>query len=226
MLLRDEHGAIIGIFGISRDISQLKQTEQELRQYREHLEALVAERTSALTQSNTVQELRQYREHLEALVAERTSALTQSNTLLNDEVFERGRIEQVLRASEAQYRLLAENVRDGIVIIQQHALVSANAAFMMMTGYPPEQIYSSDPTRLFHNRAALIAHTQLTTGTQDGLDPRWQAELITKDGRTLWAEIEQASIIWTGQPALILTIRDITDRKLLEQRLEEERARI
>lgn len=30
--------AVVGIFGISRDITELKQAEQELIQYREHLE--------------------------------------------------------------------------------------------------------------------------------------------------------------------------------------------
>jgi TolA-binding protein len=91
--LHDEHGVIIGTFGISRDITTLKQTEQELRQYRGHLEELVNARTAELTQMVT-----------------ETKRL---NSRLQEEIVERQRMEQVLRISEQQYRLLAENVRDG-----------------------------------------------------------------------------------------------------------------
>jgi transcriptional regulator with PAS, ATPase and Fis domain/DNA-binding LacI/PurR family transcriptional regulator len=62
----------------------------------------------------------------------------------------------------------------------------------------------------------------------DSLCLRWEhgAEIMTKDSQTFWSEIEQTGIIWNSQPALLLTIRDITDRKLREQRLEQERARL
>ena len=52
MPLRDERGEIIGTFGISRDITDLKHAEQELLQYRDHLEEIVRDRTVELTRSN------------------------------------------------------------------------------------------------------------------------------------------------------------------------------
>lgn len=47
--LVDKDGAVVGIFGISRDITETKRTEAELEKYRHHLEELVDNRTMALS---------------------------------------------------------------------------------------------------------------------------------------------------------------------------------
>ena len=52
MIWQDEQGQVLGLIGINQDITYLKQTQEELRQYREKLEELVAERTAELTQAN------------------------------------------------------------------------------------------------------------------------------------------------------------------------------
>lgn len=53
MPLRDATGRAIGTFGISRDITVRKQTEEELVRYRDHLEERIAERTRELLETNT-----------------------------------------------------------------------------------------------------------------------------------------------------------------------------
>jgi PAS domain S-box-containing protein len=49
--LRDETGQVQGSFALVADITKRKQVEQELRQYQEHLEELVLERTAKLAES-------------------------------------------------------------------------------------------------------------------------------------------------------------------------------
>lgn len=61
----DSSGALVGISTIARDITQRKQTEEELIKYREHLEELVQERTSAL--ENKTRELEDVNVHLQEL---------------------------------------------------------------------------------------------------------------------------------------------------------------
>jgi PAS domain S-box-containing protein len=48
--LRDKQGAVVGLIGISRDITKMKQVEEELRRAHDELEKRVAERTAEISQ--------------------------------------------------------------------------------------------------------------------------------------------------------------------------------
>jgi PAS domain S-box-containing protein len=48
-----EDGSVVGILGASRDITERKRMEEELRKHQDHLERLVAERTAALMESES-----------------------------------------------------------------------------------------------------------------------------------------------------------------------------
>ncbi|HQI80175.1 MAG TPA: PAS domain S-box protein [Deltaproteobacteria bacterium] len=50
--IRDNNGRIVGIHGVSRDITGRRKAEEELARYRERLEEIVRERTSELTRVN------------------------------------------------------------------------------------------------------------------------------------------------------------------------------
>ena len=52
----DSNGVCIGIVGSARDISERRRTEQELTQYRHHLEHLVEERTKELSEAKVLAE--------------------------------------------------------------------------------------------------------------------------------------------------------------------------
>jgi len=51
-LLKDADGKVVGLLGVGRNITEQKRLEEELRGHREHLEELVARRTSELENAN------------------------------------------------------------------------------------------------------------------------------------------------------------------------------
>jgi|GEM_PF-826017 PAS domain S-box-containing protein len=91
MVVRNLHGEVVGTFGVSRDITQSKRAEEELKQAKENLERRVAERTLELAQANqqlqvelverkrAEEQVNKLNENLERRVAERTEQLAAAN---------------------------------------------------------------------------------------------------------------------------------------------------
>jgi signal transduction histidine kinase/CheY-like chemotaxis protein/DICT domain-containing protein len=94
--LRDNGGQIIGLVGMSRDITRRKQIEEEVQQYRDHLEGLVAERTAELEAAN---------QQLQGEIAERQRIEAERETLL---------------AAEREQRLLAEILQEVTLALTSH----------------------------------------------------------------------------------------------------------
>jgi PAS domain S-box-containing protein len=89
MPLRDEHGQIIGTFGISRDITALKQAQVALEKAYTEVEKRVEERTAELQQEiaerkRAEEMVRKLNEELEQRVNERTKALQEANQALQE----------------------------------------------------------------------------------------------------------------------------------------------
>jgi PAS domain S-box-containing protein len=83
------------------------------------------------------EELRIYREELEALVQQRTAELTEANIQLQQELKERERAEAALSQSERQYRTITENSRDLILRHDRELnFLYVNPVFEKLTGTP------------------------------------------------------------------------------------------
>lgn len=84
-------------------------------------------------------------EQLEALVEKRTRSLAEANYKLIQEIAERERTEEALRASEAKFRRVAESNIIGIMFWDLAGTVTeANDAFLTAIGYTREDLVAGD----------------------------------------------------------------------------------
>ena len=105
--LHNSAGEVIGLVGISCDISDRKRMELELRQYADKLEAMVERRTQELFAAN--QELTAMNEELTAMNEEiiaMNESLEDANQNLEAEIDNRQQKENELLLREKQYGLL------------------------------------------------------------------------------------------------------------------------
>jgi len=129
--------------------------------------------------------------------------------------------ESKLRESEAKYRTLVENAKDGIVIIQDGVFKFVNTAGAKLTGYTPEEIMNANfLTFVPENYHDLILKRYRDRMEGKNVSSLYDLELIRKDNTKFAVEINANLIYLENKPADLAIIRDVTGRKLLEEKLK------
>ena len=141
------------------------------------------------------------------------------------DISDRRRMEEALRESEANFRALADNALDGIVIITSDdaRFVYANKALLDMYKYSAAEMIGQeiwemmpgkkDPLKKFLKRSLV--------GNPD-LPKRYEGIARQKDGSHFPIDVSVARTQWKGRPAILTITRDIS----LQKKLEEERTRL
>ena len=142
----------------------------------------------------------------------------------------RNRLVGLLREGERRYRILAENATDIVMSMSldgRLTYVSPRAKAVMkwapddLTGvYYPDLVLPEDREAL----AATIGRL-----ARDATEASQVSRFPCPDGRILWMETYLRPVIdpFSGEPeALTATAHDITERKMAEQRLAEERSEL
>jgi len=138
------------------------------------------------------------------------------------------RIEPLLRAlqdSEVRYRRLFEAAQDGILILEADTgqIVDANPFLLEMLGYTREELLGKQLWKIGFFRDRALAEAAFTTLQQKGYIRYEDLPLEAKNGRR--REVEFVSNLYEVDHHKVIqcNIRDITDRKLLEVKLQQSR---
>ena len=195
--IRDAAGAYLGRLYLFEDVTEQKNTEAALLRTLSELEIRVAGRTADLNQLN---------ERLRAEIAERQAA------------------QQALAEREARFRTVTENASDMILIIDAHAIIEyVSPAVTRILGYHPDELVGRAGVEFVDPNDVSRALARF----QQALDPNDTPSLVEfrarhKDGSTRLVEAIGSNQL--DNPAvrgLVVTLRDITDRRRLEYQFRE-----
>ena len=126
-----------------------------------------------------------------------------------------------LRYSEAKYRALSEDSNDAIAIILDEFHVYANPKYQEITGYSVKDLEKIPFERLLDtSKTGTNVHLVRSLLKNESTNSPFEVQLRVRRGKKIDVEINASSIIYSGKKALIISVRDLTDRKILESQLQ------
>ena len=170
------------------------------------------------------EELRRANDQLETRVQQRTVQLIDANRALQAEILERKCVEKGLAEAERNYSRLLENSLTGIYINLDGRIVFANQRFAEIYGYSREEIEGIENLKLVHPEdRELIEERRLRRLRGEELPSEYDSRGLTRDGRTIWVSRRNTLIDYRGKPAILGNIVETTQRKQMEESLQESR---
>ena len=138
-------------------------------------------------------------------------------------VEERGRrmnTESALQRSEAGFRALIEGSPDGIVVHRAGRIVYVNPSLQVALGYESNALLGSEFLRLIHANDLESARARLDElGASGRPTPPQEFRLICRNGSAAVFEAISIPLVFEGQHSVASLLRDLTERKRMEQRL-------
>jgi diguanylate cyclase (GGDEF)-like protein/PAS domain S-box-containing protein len=127
------------------------------------------------------------------------------------------------RRGEARFRSLIQNASDVIVVAQpRRPWTSETPSIEVVLGYTRQVVETLDVAKLLHHedysQASVLVETILSGKRAGPIRTEWR--LRHSDGR--WLQMEVIANDLSGDPdvgGVVLTLRDVTDRRLLEEEL-------
>jgi PAS domain S-box-containing protein len=137
------------------------------------------------------------------------------------DVTEQRKMEQNLRDSESRYSTLVEQSNEGVLIIQKGVFVFANRPISELTGYDLAEI-KGQPVNMLIQEAELDRIKDRKPASQESKESPgiYEVQMRRKDGENRNVDISEGIIRFEGAEARIVSIRDITERKQTQQKLE------
>jgi PAS domain S-box-containing protein len=136
----------------------------------------------------------------------------------------RKRAEEALRESEEMFRALAESVNAGIVLIRGDKFIYVNPVTIKDLGYSKDELLAMNYWDVIHPDSRELVRSRALRRLQGLPEPyTYEIKVLTKGGETLWEQLSSIVIDYNGEPTILSTIFNITDRKRAEDALVREK---
>ena len=168
-------------------------------------------------------DLAEYRQHLEELVEERTADLQNANEQLRCEIVERKQAEEIVCRQEAYFRSLIENLQEVIVVLNADGAIRyVSPSSENVSGYSTDERIGNSILDMIDPDDIQRSVEQLTYLLQT---PNASVDMIVrikhKDGFNRVIEATGKNLLHDrAVSGIVINCRDITDQKKAEEELQ------
>ena len=135
------------------------------------------------------------------------------------DITERKKAVTHLRESEERYRVAIESSNDGVALFRGPGLIYGNQRFLDMFGYDSlEEAQHMDRfLRIHPEDREMVARYTARRQRGEPAPSSYECKGIGKNGAIMHLEVSVASVIYLGEPASLAYLRDVTERKRVEE---------
>ncbi|WP_243361787.1 sensor histidine kinase [Fundidesulfovibrio terrae] len=169
-------------------------------------------------------ELKRHKDHLEDLVAERTSELELLNENLKKEIDERKQVETELRTSEERFRVMVEQAPEAVVVsdVKQGKTVDANANAVKLFGCSREELFEKGILRFYlpdqpDGRPVLESTRENSARALAGEEVVLERSIRNLHGQERICEVRLVRLPSSDHDLVRASWIDITERKRTEE---------
>ncbi len=142
------------------------------------------------------------------------------------DITDRLQAEAALRESELRYRQLFEDIDDTIIVHRADGtIIDVNMAACRRLGYQRDEFLNLNVKAINTPEFHAGYEDRMQRRREQGELNQVEGNIRAKDGQAITVDISSKLITYQGELAVLSVARDITQRKLTEQRLRESEAR-
>jgi diguanylate cyclase (GGDEF)-like protein/PAS domain S-box-containing protein len=134
------------------------------------------------------------------------------------DVTDRKEAEEALRESEERLRRLADAALEGILVTDEGVILEANRALTDMLGYEASDVVGRSAVEFIAPEHRELVRQKIASGNEEP----YEIIGVSKDGTLLDLEVRGRAYSYQGRKVRVTAVRDITERKKVEKRLEHQ----
>jgi len=147
-------------------------------------------------------------------------------TLILEDITEHILAEREIRENEERFRMMAENIQDGLIIIENEKIVFVNRRIAEITGYSFEELWEMNPLSIIapEDKEAAASQIQKMERGDHGLN-ELQLWILRKDGQRRFVSNRISAVQHADTRYAFIILTDITELKANEAALKESEER-
>jgi PAS domain S-box-containing protein len=146
---------------------------------------------------------------------------------VHEDTTQRKQMEEVLRENEEKYRSLVEHAYDAILIADfEGNVLEANKKAEDLFGYAKEELFGINISQIHPEEELARVVRAFKEMVEGKIDFLLDTKVLRKDRTTVPVDISGGAVGYGGKQVALGIFRDITDRKKMEEYLQDYQSRL